>query len=42
MAAIKTYKAQFIEAFTHVAQVILCQAVEEIIEKHYDLWNRLA
>ncbi|OMF98810.1 hypothetical protein [Paenibacillus sp. FSL R7-0337] len=42
MAAIKTYKAQFIEAFTHVMQVILCNAVEEIIEKHYDLWNRLA
>ncbi|WP_236420617.1 hypothetical protein [Paenibacillus sp. JJ-223] len=42
MAAIKTYKSQFIEAFTHVTQVLLRNTVKEVIEKHFGLWGRLA
>ncbi|MNI08470.1 hypothetical protein D3C73_615100 [compost metagenome] len=42
LAAITSYKVQYIEAFTHVIHAILFTALEEIIEKHYELWNRLA
>ncbi|WP_342564311.1 hypothetical protein NST84_03700 [Paenibacillus sp. FSL R7-0345] len=42
MAAIKKVKGQYIEAMQFVLSEIICSTVEELLEQHYDLWNRLA